>query len=193
MGDRMLIEVETLQNVLDTQTMDDGNGNQIPRDMVTEAMGKMVSMDFQTYTAVIHDRIWADFRYRMIGSDDVDLWVQLLADKLDAVGMVYYVRMMALTGVDDLSDIGGTITRTYGSRTDSSENVSEDMPDTKTLLSSITYPSGKDHGEATKGEQTDYEHDSGSAAKHLSDMYDALRDPLDDMMRDLAPLWMDMW
>ena len=189
----MLIEVETLQNVLDTQTMDDGNGNDIPRDMVTEAMGKMVSMDFQTYTAVIHDRIWEDFRYRMIGSDDVDLWVQLLADKLDAIGMVYYVRMTALTGVDDISAVGGTVTRTYGSRTDSSEGITEDMPDTSSLQTSITYPDSKTHGESVKGEQTDYEHDSGSAAEHLSDLYDALRDPLDDMMRDLAPLWMNMW
>ncbi len=189
----MLIEVETLQNVLDTQTMDDGNGNDIPRDMVTEAMGKMVSVDFGTFTDPIHDRIWADFRYRMIGSDDVDLWVQLLADKMDAIGMVYYNRMLAMASVDNIAELGGTLTRTYGSRTDSSEGVSEDMPDTSSLQTSITYPDSKTHGESTKGEQTDYEHDSDSTAKHLSDFYDALRDPLDDMMRELSPLWMDMW
>ena len=189
----MLIEVETLQNVLDTQTMDDGNGNDVPRDMVTEAMGKMVSVDFGVFADPIHDRIWADFRYRMIGSDDVDLWVQLLADKMDAVGMVYYNRMLAAASVDNIAELGGTVTRTYGSRTDSSEGISEDMPDTSSLQTSITYPDSKTHGESTKGEQTDYEHDSDSAAKHLSDLYDALRDPLDDMMRELAPLWMDMW
>lgn len=186
------IEVETIQHIYDSQTVEI-EGEDVPRDVVDEAMGMMVSVDFGVFASVVHDRIWSDFRLRMIGSCDTDTWVQLLADKLDSIGMVYYTRMQAITAVEDLTDIGGVITRVYGTRTDTGKGINEEMPDTKSLQTDITYPSTKAHSENVKGEQTDTEHDSGSAAEHLSKFYDALRDPLDDMMRDLSVLWMNMW
>ena len=180
------IEVETIQHIKDTQT---SNGN--PRDVISEALA--VWNSYGTYTGAIHDRIWMDYRLRMIGSCDVDRWVQLLGDRLGALAEVYVGRLdMQATVVTP--DIGGTITRIYGARKDDAASVTEDMPDTSTpLTSSVLYPSTRGKSETNKGSQTDTEHDSGSTAAHLKEYYRDLTDPLDDMMRDISEFWLNRW
>lgn len=180
------IEIETIQHIKDTQTV---NGQ--PRDVITEALG--VWNSYGAYTAAIHDRIWMDYRLRMIGDCDVDRWVQLLGDRLGAISEVYVGRLTMQATVTT-PDMGGTITRVYGARKDDAASVSEDMPDTSTpLTSSYLYPSARSKNETNKGQQTDTEHDSGSTAAHLKEYYRDLTDPLDDMMRDISELWLNRW
>lgn len=176
------IEVETIQHIKDTQT--DAMNN--PRDVISEALA--VWNSYGSYTSKIHDRIWQDYRYRMIGSCDVDRWVQVLGDRLGALAEVYTGRLSMQASVTP--DLGGAITRTYGERTDRS--VSEDMPDTASPdTDPYTYPS--DRNRSVKGSQTDTEHDSGSSAGHLREYYRDLQDPLDDLMRDIDNLWLNRW
>ena len=180
------LEVETIQRIKETQL--DASLN--PRDVVTEALN--VWNSYGTYTSKIHDRIWQDFRYRMIGSCDVDRWINVLGDRLGAIAEVYVGRLDMQASV--VADLGGIITRTYGARKDDANSVSEDMPDTSTpLTSSYIYPSTRGKSETNKGSQTDTEHDSGSSAAHLKDYYRDLKDPLDDMMRDISEFWLNRW
>lgn len=186
-------EVETIQHIYDSQTVDDGNGNDIPRDVVAEAIDGMTN-DWDSYTQQVHDRIWQDMRYRMIGSCDVDMWVRMLTDRMDAVFFTNMVRFDATTNeITNGLYIGGTETRVYGQRIDSGEGVSEDMPDTSSISTVITYPSSKSKSENTKGEQTDTVTDMGSSAEHLRDYYEAVRDPFDWLMKDLESLWLNAW
>ena len=180
------IEVETIQHIKDTQ---DVNGT--PRDVISEALA--VWNSYGTYTGAVHDRIWMDYRLRMIGSCDVDRWVQLLGDRLGALAEVYVGRLdMQATVITP--DMGGTITRVYGSRKDDTSSVTEDMPDTSTpLTDTYLYPSTRGKSETNKGSQTDTEHDSGSTAEHLKNYYRDLKDPLDDMMRDISEFWLNRW
>ena len=216
------IEVETIQNIKDTQTV-----NGTPRDVISEALA--IWNKYGTYTGAVHDRIWQDYRRRMIGSCDVDRWVELLGDRLAALSEVYVGRLsMQATVVTP--DMGGTITRTfaqridtvdrdayddtidYPARTDTTDSVSEDMPDTASpntdpyLYPSNrskssnglgahkdTYGHGKQKDTLTYAAHTDTEHDSGSTAAHLKEYYQDLKDPLDDLMRDIAALWLNRW
>ena len=186
-------EVETIQHIYDSQTVDDGNGNDVPRDVIYEAMAGMTN-DWDTYAQQVHDRIWQDMRYRMIGSCDVDMWVQMLTDRMDAVFFTNMVRFdMTSNEITNGLHVGGTETRVYGERTDSGEGVSEDMPDTSSTSTAITYPSSKSQNKNTKGEQTDTITDMGSSAEHLKDTYEAIRDPFDWLMKDLESLWLNAW
>lgn len=181
------IEIETIQHIKDTQL--DASNN--PRDVITEALNLWNS--YGTYTAKVHDRIWQDFRYRMIGSCDVDRWVTVLGDRLGALAEVYVGRLtMQATVVTP--DLGGVITRTYGARKDDAAAYSEDMPDTSVPLTDpYLYPSNRSKSETNKGSQTDTEHDSGSTAGHLKEYYRDLTDPLDDLIRDIENLWLNRW
>ena len=180
------LEVETIQHIKDTQT--DASNN--PRDVISEALA--IWNYYGSYTSKVHDRIWQDFRYRMIGSCDVDRWIAVLGDRLGAIAEVYIGRLSMQASVTP--DIGGKITRTYGSRKDDSSSVSEDMPDTSTPLSdTYLYPSSRNKNEMNKGQQTDTEEDSGSSAAHLKEYYRDLQDPLDDMMREIDNLWLNRW
>lgn len=175
------IEVETIGHIKATQTV---NGQ--PRDVISEALAKWNA--YGTFTQAVHDRIWQEYEYRMIGSCDVDRWVGALGNFLATISEVYTGRLSMQATVTP--EIGGIITRTYGERTDRS--VAEDMPDTASPdTDPYVYPS--DRSKIVKGVQTDTEHDSGSTAGHLKEYYDDLRDPLDDMMRDLAPYWLNSW
>ena len=187
------IEVETIQHIYDSQTVDDGNGNDIPRDVVAEAIDGMTN-DWESYAQQVHDRIWQDMGDRMIGSCDVDMWVKMLTDRMDAVFFTNMVRFDATTAaISDGLHTGGTETRVYGQRVDSGEGVSEDMPDTSSISTAITYPSSKSKSENTKGEQTDTVTDMGSSAEHLKDYYETVRDPFDWLMKDLESLWLNAW
>lgn len=180
------IEIETIQHIKDTQT--DAMNN--PRDVISEALA--VWNSYGSYTSKIHDRIWQDYRFRMIGSCDVDRWVQVLGDRLGALAEVYVGRLDMQATVTT-PDMGGVITRIYGSRKDSNSYVSEDIPQTAVLNSSYTYPSNRGKNELDKGSQTDTEHDTGSTAEHLKQYYRDLTDPLDDLMRDISELWLNRW
>jgi len=176
------IEVETIQHIKDTQR--DASDN--PRDVISEALS--IWNSYGSYTSQVHDRIWQDYRRRMIGSCDVDRWVEALGDRLAALSEVYVGRLTMQASITP--DIGGVITRVYGERTDRS--VSEDMPDTASPdTDPYTYPS--DRNKAIKGMETDSEHDSGSSASHLKEYYKDLQDPLDDMMRQISDLWLNRW
>ena len=177
------IEIETIQHIKDTQT--DALNN--PRDVITEALN--IWNSYGSYTSQIHDRIWQDYRLRMIGSCDVDRWVQVLGDRLGALSEVYVGRL-SMQATVTTPDLGGTETYVYGSRTDSGYN--EDMPDTASPdTDPYMYPSARNH--MTKGQQTDTRHDMGSTAGHLKEYYRDLTDPLDDMMRQIADLWLNRW
>ena len=176
------ITVETIKHIKDTQI--DQNGN--PRDIISEALAKWNS--YGLYTQAVHDRIWQEYEYRMIGSCDVERWIGAFGNYLATIAEVYVGRLSMQASVTP--DVGGLITRTYGERTD--KGVSEDMPDTASPdTDPYTYPSARNS--MIKGTQTDTEHDSGSSAEHLSEYYKNLKDPLDDMMRDISKYWLNLW
>ena len=186
-------EVETIQHIYDSQTVDDGNGNDIPRDVIAEAIDAMTN-DWDSYAQQVHDRIWQDMRFRMIGSCDVDMWVQMLTDRMDAVFFTNMVRFDATTNeITDGLHIGGTETRVYGSREDDTEGITEETPATSQYNATYSYPSGKSKSKFSKGEQTDTVTDMGSSAEHLKDTYETIRDPFDWLMKDLESLWLNAW
>ena len=177
------IEVETIQHIKDTQT--DASNN--PRDVISEALA--VWNYYGSYTSKIHDRIWQDYRYRMIGSCDVNRWVIVLADRLGALAEVYVGRLsMQATVITPY--IGGTQTATYGQRTDT--GYDEDMPDTPTPdTDPYLYTSGR--RKSVKGQEVDTVEGMESSATRLKDYYKDLKDPLDDLMRDISDLWLNRW
>ena len=217
------IEIETIQHIKDTQ-LDSSNN---PRDVISEALN--VWNAYGSYTSKIHDRIWQDYRYRMIGTCDVDRWVQILGDRLGALSEVYVGRL-SMQATVTTPDMGGVLTRTfaqridtvdrdahddtidYPARTDTTNNINEDMPDTASPdTDPYTYPSnrsktsngigahkdtygyGKQKDTLTYAAHTDTEHDTGSTAEHLKEYYKDLTDPLDDLIRDIGNLWLNMW
>ena len=187
------IEVPTLQSVYDSETRDydeDPDTPETPRDLVYEAMGLQIN-DWDTYADMVHDRIWQDYRYRMLGTCDKDMFVRLLADRLDACFYDTFMACSAVTVAYEDMHIGGMITTVHGSRTDTLKRKREDLPDD--FSDTYTYPSEKAEDTNDYGEQTDTVTDGRGSAEILKAFMDALKDPLDKLMGQIADLWLNMW
>ena len=186
------ITAETIQHIYDTQTMEDGAISSVVP-VITQALDSWGYYD--SFTQLVHDRIWQDYRYRMISSCDVDYWVECLGDYLAAISLVYCERLQVTQNVlTDGLEVGGIRTSVYGAREDENNGVSEDMPDTSTpLSSSYTYPATRSKSKLNKGEQTDTHTDESGTSEHLRKFYENTRDPLDDMMKDISKFWLNRW
>ena len=184
------IEVPTLQSVFDTELRDYGDGDEA-RDLVREAM-ILTGGVYSSYANVVMDRIWYDYRYRMLGTCDTDMFVQILADRLTAEAYTAVAAMEAVTAAGaDVAVPGGTRTIVRGQRIDTLERKREDLPDN--FIASYTYPSEKSEDKNTYGTYTDTETDTASTAEHLRELMDALRDPLDGLMRAISGCWLNRW
>ena len=187
------VEVPTLQSVHDSETRDydeDVSTPETPRDLVYEAM-QAGSSNWDTYTDLVHDRIWQDYRYRMLGTCDTDMFVQLLADRLDACFYETFMACTAVTAAYEDMQLGGLITSVHGSRTDTLKRKREDLPDD--FSDTYTYPTEKAEDINDYGEQTDTVTDGRGSAEILRTFMDALKDPLDKLMAQIADLWLNMW
>ncbi len=184
------IVVPTLQSVFDSETRDYGDGDE-SRDLVREAMA-LTNGVYSSYADAVKERIWNDYRYRMLGTCDTDMFVQILADRLTAEAYTAVAALDAVTTAStDVAVPGGTRTIVRGQRIDTLEKKREDLPDNFTA--SYTYPSEKSEDKNTYGSYTDTETDAVSTAEHLRELMDALRDPLDGLMRAISGCWLNRW
>lgn len=186
------IEVPTLQSVYDSETaVYDEDIGEVPRDLAAEAVG-LTGGVYGSYADAVKERIWNDYRYRMLGTCDTDMFVQILADRLTAEAYTAVAAMDAVSAASsDVAVLGGTRTIVRGQRIDTLERKREDLPDNFTA--SYTYPSEKTEDKNTYGTYTDTETDVGSTAEHLRELMDALRDPLDGLMRAISGCWLNRW
>ncbi len=185
------IEVPTLQSVYDSETAEYTPGTPENRDLVLEALA-LTGGAYSTYETAVHDRIWQDYRYRMIASCDEDIWVQVLGDRLTAEAYSAVAVMDAVAAVgSNVADPADTRTIVRGARTDNLGTTDEDLPDNFTA--SYTYPTSRGTAKNEYGSQTDTETTNRSAARQLRDLMDDIKDPLDDLMRHIADCWLNRW
>lgn len=186
------IEVPTLQSVHDSETaVYDEDVGEVPRDLVLEAMS-LTGGAYVTYADAVAERIWNDYRYRMLGTCNKNMFVRILADRLTAEAYTAVASMDAVTSVGaDVTVLGGTRTVVRGQRTDTLTREREDMPDDFNV--NFTYPAEKSKDTNAVGTQTDTETDGVSAAARLRDLMDSLRDPLDSLMYAIRECWLNRW
>ena len=134
------IEIPTLQSVWDTETRDYDNDpltDPSPRDLVFEAMtlmenaaGDTVADIYDSYTGAVMNRIWQDFRYRMLGTCDTDMFVRILADKLfaESYTTVAQMEMVAAAVSSTYLSVPGKVTEVQA-YTDTHTHKREELPD----------------------------------------------------------------
>ena len=186
------IEVPTLQSVHDSETaVYDEDVGEVPRDLAAEAM-TLTGGAYGSYADAVVSRIWNDYRYRMLGTCDTDMFVQILGDRLTAEAYTAVASMDAVAAASaDVAVLGGTRTVVRGQRTDTLTKEREEMPDN--FSDTYTYPSEKSKDTNALGTQTDTETDGVSTAARLRDLMDALRDPLDSLMYAIRECWLNRW
>lgn len=186
------IEVPTLQSVHDSETaVYDEDVGEVPRDLAAEAM-TLTGGAYGSYADAVVSRIWNDYRYRMLGTCDKDMFVRILADRLTAEAYTAVASMDAVTAASaDVAELGGTRTVVRGQRTDTLTREREEMPDDFSTV--YTFPSEKSKDTNAVGTQTDTETDGVSTAARLRDLMDALRDPLDSLMYAIRECWLNRW
>ena len=183
------IEVPTLQSVYDSETRDYGDGD-VARDLVSEALTLAGSV-FGDYEQAVYNRIWSDYRYRMLGTCDEDMFVQLLADRLTAEAFTTVAQIEAVSGASD-SLIDPDHVVTSGQHTDTLKRKREDLPDNFT--DTYTYPSEKTEDTNDYGEHVMTEYGAGrTKAEAVRAAMEAFKDPLDDLMRAISGCWLNMW
>lgn len=183
------IEVPTLQSVYDSETRDYGDGDE-ERDLVREAMDLTGSV-YGDYEDAVAARIWNDYRYRMLGTCDEDMFVRILADRLTAEGYTAVAQMdMVTAAASTITDPDHVVTS--GQHTDTLTHKREDLPDN--FSDTYTYPSEKSEDSNAYGEHvvTEYGADRTKAEAVRAAMQ-AFKDPLDDLMRAISGCWLNRW
>ena len=183
------IEVPTLQSVYDSETRDYGDGDE-ERDLVREAMDLTGSV-YGDYEDAVAARIWNDYRYRMLGTCDEDMFVRILADRLTAESLTTVMQIDAITAAGDtLTDPDHVVTS--GQHTDTLTHKREDLPDN--FSDTYTYPSEKTEDTNDYGEHVVTEYGAGrTKAEALRAAMEAFKDPLDDLMRAISVCWLNRW
>lgn len=184
-----VIEVPTLQSVYESETRDYGDGDE-ERDLVREAMALTGSV-FGDYEDTVEGRIWNDYRYRMLGTCDTDMFVRILADRLTAEALTAVMQMDAVTAASaTIADADHVVTS--GQHTDTRTHKREDLPDNFT--DTYTYPSEKSEDTDSYGEHVVTEYGAGrTKAEAVRAAMDAFKDPLDDLMRAISGCWLNRW
>lgn len=186
------VEVPTLQSVYDSETaVYDEDVGEVPRDLVAEAVTLTDGL-YGDFADSVAARIWNDYRYRMLGTCDEDMFVRILADRLSAEAYTAVMGMQAVAEASELGTLlGGKRTVVRGSREDSVDTEGEEFPDN--FSAAYTYPSDRSKTTQNYGEQTDTETDYRSGPQLIRETLDALKDPLDDLMRNISGCWLNMW
>jgi hypothetical protein len=187
------IEVPTLQSVYDSETRDydeDSDTPESPRDLVYEAMN-LTGGVYGAYEDAVAARIWNDYRYRMLGTCDTDMFVQILADRLTAEAYTAVAQIKAVTDASDtIGDTDHVVTS--GEHTDTLGHTREDMPDN--FNANFTYPSDKSEDSNVYGEHVVTEYGAGrTKAEAVRAAMQAFKDPLDDLMRAISVCWLNRW
>lgn len=183
------IEVPTLQSVYESETRDYGDGDE-ERDLVREAMA-LTGSAYGDYEDAVEARIWNDYRYRMMGTCDTDMFVRILADRLTAEALTAVMQMDAVTAASaTIADADHVVTS--GQHTDTRTYTREDMPDN--FSANFTYPSDKSEDSTVYGEHVVTEYGAGKTkAESVRAAMDAFKDPLDDLMRAISVCWLNRW
>lgn len=197
------VEVPTLQSVYDTETRDYDNDpltDPSPRDLVYEAMtlmenaaGDTVADIYDSYTGAVMNRIWQDFRYRMLGTCDTDMFVRILADRLfaESYAAIAQMEMVGAVVSSTYLSIPGKVTEAQA-YTDTFKHKREDLPDD--FSDTYTYPSEKTEDTDDRGQRIVFEMGpNGTVSEALRDSMKALKDPLDDLMRAISGCWLNRW
>ena len=197
------IEIPTLQSVWDTETRDYDNDpltDPSPRDLVFEAMtlmenaaGDTVADIYDSYTGAVMNRIWQDFRYRMLGTCDTDMFVRILADKLfaESYTTIAQMEMVAAAVSSTYLSVPGKVTEVQA-YTDTHTHKREDLPDD--FSDTYTYPSEKSEDTDDYGQRVVLElGPNATVSEALRDSMNALKDPLDDLMRKISGCWLNRW
>lgn len=186
------IEVPTLQSVYDSETRDydeDSDTPETPRDLVYEAMN-LTGGAYGAYEDAVAARIWNDYRYRMLGTCDTDMFVRILADRLTAEALTAVMQMDAVTAATTITDADHVVTS--GQHTDTRTHKREDLPDNFT--DTYTYPSEKSEDTDSYGEHVVTEYGAGrTKAEAVRAAMEAFKDPLDDLMRAISGCWLNRW
>ena len=183
------IEVPTLQSVYDSETKDYGDGDE-ERDLVREAMD-LTGGVYTDYEDTVAARIWNDYRYRMLGTCDEDMFVRILADRLTAEAYTAVAQIEAVAAASaTIGDADHVVTS--GQHTDTLTHTREDMPDN--FSDTYTYPSEKSEDSNTYGEHVVTEYGTGrTKAEAVRAAMEAFKDPLDDLMRAISVCWLNRW
>lgn len=99
-----------------------------------------------TYKAIFTDALWSTYRYRGIGSCDIDYWVQTMKDRYNIILPVYIPKFKALdewltqVSSEDPTDMSDGRTE-YSTVTEIEDNPDNPQGDTKYLSerNSVTY------------------------------------------------------
>ncbi len=184
-----VIEVPTLQSVYESETRDYGDGDE-ERDLVREAMALTGSV-YGDYEDTVEARIWNDYRYRMLGTCDTDMFVRILADRLTAEALTAVMQMDAVTAATaTITDPDHVVTS--GQHTDTRTHKREDLPDN--FSDTYTYPTEKSEDTDSYGEHVVTEYGAGrTKAEAVRAAMDAYKDPLDDLMRAIGMCWLNRW
>ena len=197
------VEVPTLQSVYDSETRDyddDPLTDPSPRDLVFEALtltengaGDTPADIFDSYTGAVYNRIWQDFRYRMLGTCDEDMFVRILADRLfaESYAAIAQMEMVDASVSSGYLVVPGKVVESQ-QHTDTFKRKREDLPDD--FSDTYTYPSEKSEDTNDYGTHAVMEMGpNGTVSEALRDAMNALKDPLDDLMRRISGCWLNRW
>lgn len=197
------IEIPTLQSVWDSETADyddDPSTPEVNRDLVYEALtlmengaGDTPADIFDSYTGAVYNRIWQDFRYRMLGTCDEDMFVRILADKLfaESYAAIAQMQMVDAAVSSGYLVVPGKVVESQ-QHTDTFKRKREDLPDD--FSDTYTYPSEKSEDTNDYGTHAVMEMGpNGTVSEALRDAMNALKDPLDDLMKKISGCWLNRW
>lgn len=120
----MRIEIETPQNIYDTQTAEYTPGTVVNRDVFLEVAKSEMTGSEYNYNDII-DSLWSRYRFRMLASCDTEYWLTCLKDSFSRIYKRYAPVFAAYKDADQ-SDLADEMTTSEGSDT------YEELPDTAT-------------------------------------------------------------
>lgn len=182
------ITVDTIQSLMDAG-----------RDVLTEIVNACDVNEKEQCAKALLNR----YRYRMIGSCDVERWVQAMTDRAnldsDRWNTVFSLYQSAMPTIDpnDLNERVRTVIETENSSmTDNTDVEREDIPETADAATSkyLSEREGTDRDVSGQVDRNLTEKErNGLPYEVLGRAMDSVRDPYDDWARRFDDLFLRMW
>lgn len=182
------IQVDTIQSLLDEG-----------RDVVAEIMEASV-INEKTKTA---DALMSLYRFRMIGSCDVERWVKAMIDRADLDSVRWntvfsiYQDVMPTSDLSDLNDRVRTVSETEDvTMSDTTDTEREDIPETADAMDTkyLSERGLTDRDVIGKTDRTLTEKErNGMLYELLGRSMDAVRDPFAEWARRFDDLFLARW
>ena len=180
--------VDTIQSLMDAG-----------RDVLTEIVNASVINEKEQCNKALLNL----YRFRMIGSCDVERWVQAMTDRAnldsDRWNTVFslYQSYMPTIDPNDLNERVRTVTESENSSmTDNTDVEREDIPETADAATSkyLSEREGTDRTVTGSGDRNVTEKErNGLPYEVLGRAMDSVRDPYDDWARRFDDLFLRMW